>query len=181
MIMETKNHVFIATSLDGFIADGNGGIDFLDTVPNPKHKDLGYKAFMNRIDAIVMGRRTFETVLGFNIPWPYQVPVFVVSSSMEVVHDKLEDKVKIINASPTEITKMMKEEGFGNIYVDGGITIQRYLQEDKIDEITISTIPVILGAGISLFGNLSETLEFEWVSSEVFLNAITQITYRRKR
>lgn len=178
--MDTKNHVFIATSLDGFIADRNGGIDFLNTVPNPEHKDLGYNAFIEKVDAIVMGRITFETVLGFNIPWPYQLPIFVLSSGMQNVPEELKGKVEIVNGTPTEITQKMNERGFMNIYIDGGTTIQHYLKEDKIDEMTISTIPVVLGGGTSLFGELAHPINFEWVSSEVFLNAITQVTYRRK-
>ncbi|WP_297098292.1 dihydrofolate reductase family protein [uncultured Draconibacterium sp.] len=179
--MKTKNHVFIATSLDGFIADKNGGLEFLNSVPNPEHKDLGYNTFIDKIDAIVMGRGTFETVLGFNIPWPYQVPVFVVSSTLKSVPDNLIGKVDIVNGTPSEITQELNEKGFANIYVDGGTTIQRYLKEDRIDELIISTIPVILGGGIPLFGDLSQVFEFELISSEVFLNAITQVKYRRKR
>ncbi|MDX8339543.1 dihydrofolate reductase family protein [Draconibacterium sp. IB214405] len=179
--METKNHVFIATSIDGYIADKNGSIEFLQTIPNPENLDFGYNAFIKKMDAIVMGRGTFETVLEFGISWPYQIPVFVVSSRIQDVSDDLARKVEIVNGSPTEITQMMTERGFTNIYIDGGITIQRYLQEDIIDEMIISTIPVILGGGTSLFGELTDLLEFEWISSEIFLNAITQVKYRRKR
>ncbi|WP_319590256.1 dihydrofolate reductase family protein [uncultured Draconibacterium sp.] len=179
--MDTKIHLFIATSIDGYIADKNGGIDFLNSVPNPEHKDLGYNAFIEKMDAIVMGRSTFETVLGFDIQWPYQLPVFVLSTSMSKIPIELIGKVEIVNGNPAEITKQMNERGFSNIYIDGGSTIQRFLKEDRVDEMTISTIPVILGGGIALFGELSHPLDFEMVSSEVYLDAITQVTYRRKR
>ena len=179
--METKNHIFIATSIDGFIADRNGGIEFLQSVPNPKNEDLGYNQFIEKIDAIVMGRGTFQTVLGFNIPWPYKLPVFVASSTLKSVPDELNGRVEIVNGTPSEITKKMTEKGFRNIYIDGGTTIHRYLKEDLIDEMVISTIPVVLGEGTPLFGALSQALEFDLISSEVFLDAITQVTYRRKR
>ena len=91
--MQNKNYVFIACSLDGYIADKDGGIDFLHSVPNPDNLDMGYNAFNERIDAIVMGRNTFEVVLGFDIPWPYSKPVYVVSSSLKTLTDDLNGKV----------------------------------------------------------------------------------------
>ncbi|MEX0272908.1 MAG: dihydrofolate reductase family protein [Flavobacteriaceae bacterium] len=69
--MGKKNSIFIATSLDGYIADKNGGLDWLHSIPNPDNDDMGFAAFNNNIDALVMGRTTFETVIGFDVPWPY--------------------------------------------------------------------------------------------------------------
>jgi dihydrofolate reductase len=87
--MENKNLVFIAKSLDGYIADKDGGIDWLHSIPNPDQIDMGYNKFIDRIDAIVMGRKTYETVCGFDIPWPYTKPVFVVSNTLKEVPEKL--------------------------------------------------------------------------------------------
>ncbi len=179
--MRNKNYVFIARSLDGYIADKNGAIDFLHTVPNPGQKDLGYNKFLAKVEAIVMGRVTFETVLSFNIPWPYTLPVFVVSNSLKEVADEYKNKVEIVNGTPQAIIGQLNKKGYTQLYIDGGTTIQSFLKEDLIDELTISTIPVLLGGGIPLFGALSKNLEFAWVESEIFLNAITQDTYRRKR
>ena len=80
--MKSKNRVFIATSLDGFIADQNGAIDWLHSIPNPEQIDMGYTDFIGGVDAIVMGRNTFEVVCGFDIDWPYEVPVFVLSRTL---------------------------------------------------------------------------------------------------
>ena len=80
--MEKRNKVFIASSIDGYIADKNGGIDWLQSVPNPDHDDMGYNSFINEVDALVMGRNTFETVCGFDIDWPYSKPVYVLSRSL---------------------------------------------------------------------------------------------------
>lgn len=179
--MENTNYVFIAKSIDGYIADKDGGIDFLHSVPNPENLDLGYAAFMERIDAIVMGRNTFEVVLGFNIPWPYTKPVFVVSKTITSVSEELKGKVEIENGSLSDILAKINGQGLHKLYIDGGTLINSFLRENLIDEMTITTIPILLGGGIPLFGNLQKPIEFEHVKSEVFLNAITQDTFRRKR
>jgi len=81
--MNRTNSVFIATSLDGYIADRNGKIDWLNTIPNPDNNDMGYTEFTKGIDALLMGRKTFETVLGFDGDWPYNKPVFVLSNKLK--------------------------------------------------------------------------------------------------
>jgi len=179
--MQNKNYVFIARSLDGYIADKEGGVDWLHSIPNPDGSDMGYNKFMERIDALVMGRKTFEVVMGFGIPWPYKKHVFVVSNTLDDLTKDLIGKAEIVHGSMYEIIKKIKVKGFSNLYIDGGALIQSFLKEDLIDEMIISTLPVLLGGGIPLFGELPKPLEFEHVNSEVFLNAITQDTYRRKR
>ena len=84
-IMDKKNLVFIATSLDGCIADKNGGLDWLHSIPNPENEDMGYPAFISQIDALVMGRTSFETVCGFDVDWPYSQPVFVLSNTLDTI------------------------------------------------------------------------------------------------
>lgn len=180
-IMKNKNYVFIARSIDGYIADKNGGIDWLHSIPNPDGLDLGYNKFMKEMDALIMGRNTFEMVCGFDIPWPYSKPVFVVSNTLTQVSGELKDKVELVNGSLSEIVETIHGKGFFQLYIDGGKLIQSFLKEDLIDEMILTTIPILLGGGFPLFGELSNPLEFEHVSSEVFLNAITQDIYRRKR
>jgi len=179
--MEKKNYIFIAKSIDGFIADKDGGIEWLYTIPNPENLDLGYHSFIEGIDALIMGRGTFEKVMSFDIPWPYHKPVFVVSNTIKLVPDEYRDKVKIVNGSLKEILAKINEKGYTNLYIDGGSLIQSFLKEDLIDEMIISTIPVLLGSGIPLFGELSQMMEFEFIKSEVYLDAITQVYYKRKR
>ena len=174
------NYVFIAQSIDGYIADKNGGIKWLESVPNPDQIDMGYKAFMERVDAIVMGRATFETVLGFGIPWPYEKPVFVLSNSLKTVPDTLYGKVELMAGSPDEICAALQDSGYENLYIDGGKTIQYFLAEDLIDEMIITTIPVVLGGGISLFGELPALLEFSRLKTEVYLDEVVQTRYIRK-
>lgn len=175
-----QNYVFIARSLDGYIADKNGGLDWLNTVPNPQNIDLGYQGFIKTMDAIVMGRKTFEVVCGFDIPWPYTIPVFILSRSLQTIPDEHQNKTEIVKGSLPEILDFIHKKGHSKLYIDGGATIQSFLQEDLIDELIISTIPVLLGGGIPLFGKLPGHMEFEHVESKVYLNAITQNRYKRK-
>lgn len=175
-----KNSVFIATSLDGYIADRNGKIDWLHNFPNPENIDMGYGHFMKDIDAIIMGRKTFETVLSFGIDWPYKKPVFVLSQRLDAVPKELKGKVQILKGSPQEILKEVDDKGLHRRYIDGGTTIQSFLKEGLIDSLTITTIPILLGAGIPLFGNLSKPQNFHCVQSQIFLEAINQSTYIRR-
>lgn len=175
-----KNIVFIAKSLDGYIAGKNGELEWLHAIPNPENNDMGYNQLMEDIDAIVMGRTTFETVLGFGIEWPYQKPVFVLSRSIKVVPEKLKDKVFLLAGSPKEILQEIHAKGYFRLYIDGGRTVQEFLKADLIDELRITTIPILLGGGFPLFGELPVAMEFEHIQSEVFLNQIVQDHYKRK-
>ncbi len=179
--MNKTNKVFIATSLDGYIADKDGKIDWLYSVPNPDNEDHGYVEFMEGIDALVMGRKTFETVLGFDIEWPYDKPVFVLSNKLKEIPDSHKEKAFLVNGLLTDILSQLHKMGHYHLYIDGGTTIQSFLKEDLIDEITISQIPLLLGGGFSLFGELSDKVEFELIRTKVFLNQITQSSYKRKR
>lgn len=179
--MEKKNIVFTAQSLDGFIAGKNGEIDWLHAIPNPENDDMGYHELMSEIDAIVMGRTTYETVCGFGIPWPYTKPVFVLSNTLKKIPEELDEKVTLTKGRPQEILNGIYEKGYLKLYIDGGRTIQQFLKDDLIDELRITTIPILLGGGFSLFGDLAKPLELEHVTSKVFLNQIVQNCYRRKR
>ena len=179
--MSKKNSVFIATSLDGYIADKNGEVDWLHSVPNPDNNDMGYVEFINGIDALVMGRKTFETVIGFDVPWPYTKPVFVLSNKLKEIPDSHKEKAFLMNGTLTEILEQIHEKGFERLYIDGGTTIRNFLKEDLIDEMILTTIPILLGGGSSLFGDLPAELNFEMVGTKTFLNQISQRHYRRKR
>lgn len=180
--MTTLNKVFIATSIDGFIADANGGIDWLHAIPNPDNDDMGYLEFTSGIDAIVMGRNTFETVLGFDMDWPFQKPVFVLSDSLSAVPAKLKGKpVEIVSGSLRQVLAGIHDKGFHRLYIDGGKTIQGFLKEDLIDEMTITLIPVLLGSGIPLFSQLQGKLGFSCTASRIYLGTIVQNRFVRMR
>ncbi|MEH6779834.1 dihydrofolate reductase family protein [Maribacter arcticus] len=179
--MSIKNSVFIATSLDGYIADKNGGIDWLHSIPNPDNDDMGYVEFNKEIDALVMGRTTFETVLGFDVDWPYNKPVFVLSNTLKEIPEALKNKAFLVKGKLAEILVEIHEKGFNRLYVDGGTTIRNFLKEDLIDEMVITTIPVLLGGGSSLFAELPNELKFELIGTKTYLNQITQNHYKRKK
>lgn len=179
--MQTSNILFIATSLDGYIADKKGGLDWLSAIPNPNNEEMGFTSLMNRIDALVMGRATFETVCSFGIEWPYQKPVFVLSNTMSCIPKSYEHHAELIQGSTLDILRALHQRGFHRLYIDGGKTIQGFLKLDLIDELIISTIPILLGSGIPLFGTIPTALEFELKESKVFLGQIVQRHYIRKR
>ena len=179
--MKSINMVFIARSLDGYIADKNGGLDWLNATPNPDHLDMGYENFIKGVDAIVMGRTTFDVVCSFDMEWPYKIPVFVLSNSMKSLPEGFGDKAEIVNGLLSEILELIHKKGYTRLYIDGGATIQNFLKEDLIDELIITTIPILLGGGIPLFGELPREMEFEHMESHLYLDALVQDRYRRKR
>ncbi|MBD0403328.1 dihydrofolate reductase family protein [Flammeovirga sp. EKP202] len=176
-----NNKVYIATSIDGFIADKNEGLDWLQTVPNPNNDDMGFSSFMDSIDALVMGRNTYEMVKSFGGEWPYSKPVFVLSTSIKEIPEHLNERVYIINGTLNEVLEKLYAQNYLNLYIDGGSVIQSFLKEDLIDDLIISTIPVVLGGGFPLFGETDKLLEFELVSSKVLLGQIVQTHYSRKK
>ena len=176
-----SNIVYIACSLDGYIADKNGGLDWLYSIPNPDKSDFGYSEFISRIDAIVMGRNTFETVCSFDCDWPYSKPVFVLSNSLSSVPEEYKGKVELINGPLPDVVKSINKKGYKELYIDGGATIRNFLQEDLIDELIVTTIPILLGGGSPLFGKLLTPLSFDHIKTEVLLDAIVQSNYRVKK
>lgn len=173
-----SNIVYIATSIDGFIAKKDGGLDWLFEIPNPDDSDYGYCDFIKSIDAIIMGRNTFELVLTFD-NWPYSKPVFVLSKTLKSVPKNLADKVEILNENPHSIVKRLNSRKYYNLYVDGGKTIQEFLKQELIDEIILARIPILLGEGIPLFDVLTKEQKYEHIKTEIFNNVLVKSHYRR--
>lgn len=176
-----SNIVYIGTSLDGYIADRDGGLDWLQRVPNPDHSDFGFADFMAGIDALVMGRITFETVCSFDVDWPYSKPVFVLSSTLDDVPEALQGRAEIVSGSLPNVLETLHNRGLNRLYIDGGKTVQSFLAQDLIDELIITRVPILLGGGTSLFGSLAAPLELEHLSTDVLNGTIVQSHYRRKR
>lgn len=178
--MHTNNFVFIATSIDGYIADRDNKIDWLHSIPNPENLDMGYAEFFSTIDAIVMGKNTFQTVCEFE-EWPYDKPVFVLSSTLREIPQELSKQAFLINDKLEQVLDEIHNKGFFNLYIDGGKTIQSFLKKDLIDSMIITLIPKLLGGGQPLFGDLPFELDFECTHSIKFSNNIVQNTFQRKR
>lgn len=171
-------HVFIATSLDGFIARADGDIDWLLKLDDPG-EDHGYSAFIADKDAIVMGRGSYEKVLTFS-PWPYSLPVLVLSKQLAgtPVPAALEGKVRFTNLAPKDALAELAGQGVRRIYVDGGQLVQSFLKEGLLADMVITTIPVLIGSGRSLFGEVPEDIPLKLVASRSFPSGLVQSTYR---
>jgi dihydrofolate reductase len=171
--------VFIATSLDGFIATEDGGIDWLTAFQSP---DVfrSYEAFLRGVDTIVIGRGTFEKVLTFP-SWPYNRRVVVLSASLHALPPEASGRAELVSLPPRELLARLAGEGSRHLYVDGGKVIQHFLQEDCIDTMIITRVPMVLGGGIPLFGALRASLPFRHDQTETFANGLVQSRYTRRR
>jgi len=175
-----KNYVYIAQSLDGFIAGPNGELDWLENIDNPEQDDFGFSTFMGEIDALIMGKNTFQKVLSFGM-WPYAKPVFVASNSLLEIPSSVEGKASLVKGTPKSMTVELNQKGFEKLYIDGGALIQSYLKEDLIDELIITTVPILLGGGIPLFGFLPAQIQLELIESEVLLQQLVRTRYKNKK
>ena len=174
--MPLKVSVYIAASLDGFIARKNGDLDWLPT-PTEGGKDFGYAEFMSTIDCIVMGRNTFEKVLTFG-DWHYDKKVIVLTSKKLTLAPELTEKVEALHLSPRELIRELEQRRVRHIYLDGGATIQRFLRERLVDEMTITTIPILIGEGLPLFGALEKDIKLELLETRSFPNGFVQKKYK---
>lgn len=178
-----KVSVFIATSLDGFIARKDGRIDWLEqaNATLPPGEDCGYAAFFDSVDTLVMGRKTFETVLSFD-SWPFNNKrVIVLSSKLKAVPERVSGLAAVACAEPMKILSDLADQGAKHIYLDGGVTIQRFLMHNLIDEITLTRIPVILGEGVSLFAPVANDVMLRHKKTQTYLNGFIQSTYEVDR
>jgi len=168
-----KASVFVGTSLDGFIARVNGELDWLPPGGGEEH---GYEAFMASVDALVIGRKTFETVLTFDA-WPYgKKPVFVLSSRplAPVPPDAV---VERMSGPPRDIMSQLAARNIRHVYVDGGITIQRFLEAGLIQRLTITRIPVLIGTGIPLFGATPRDIRLRHIATREYAGGMVQSEY----
>lgn len=175
-----KCSAFLGTSLDGFIADEQGGIAWLEDMNRrvPAGEDCGYAAFAAQVDAIVMGRHTFVQVLDFP-EWPYDgKPVFVLSTTLAALPAAVRGRAELRDASPRDIVDELARRGHRHLYIDGGATIRRFLAAGLLDEITVTLVPTALGRGRPLFGPESRGLAFELVRSRSYPFGFVQNTYR---
>jgi dihydrofolate reductase len=177
-------HVFIATSLDGFIARSNGSLDWLLQVQAtaPVGEDFGYAAFMAGIDALVMGRKTFETVLAFD-SWPYPGRLVHVMSRSGALHipRALEPSVRQTRQAPAELLRQLAHSGVRRICLDGGELIQAFLSDDLVDRMTITTVPMLPGEGRRPFGPLPADRAWTLDGVRHWDGGLVQARYARTR
>jgi dihydrofolate reductase len=168
-----KATVFVGTSLDGFIARANGELDFLPPGGGEPH---GYDEFMATVDALVLGRKTFETALSFDA-WPYGGKPVIVLSTQPLPRTPLGAVVERMSGEPAEIVSKLAARGLGHIYVDGGVTIQRFLRAGLIQRLIITRVPVLIGSGIPLFGALRSDIVLRHAGTRQYASGLVQSEY----
>lgn len=171
-------HVFIATSLDGFIARADGDLSWL-LARDDANEDHGYPAFISDKDMIVMGRGTYEKALTFG-EWPYDLPVLVLSRRLADAPEggSVKYKVQFSSRTPKETMEELATKGVRRIYVDGGQLVQSFLREGLITDMVITQVPVLIGSGKPLFGTLPQDIDLKLVSSISFPSGLVQSRYR---
>jgi dihydrofolate reductase len=166
--------VFIGTSVDGFIARPNGDLDWLPAGGGEPH---GYHEFIASVDAIVIGRKTFEKVLTFGV-WPYGDKRVVVLSSRPVDLTAVRGGVvEQMAGPPAEIVSQLARGGAHHLYVDGGITVQRFLRAGLIQRLIITRVPVLIGDGVPLFGPLPRDVRLHHVATQHYPSGLVQSEY----
>lgn len=169
-----KATVFIGTSLDGFIARKDGGIDWL---PAFGDEDYGYNAFFKTVDALVMGRKSFQTALKFP-EWPYgRKPVIVLSRRRVKVPAKLAGTVEWMSGTPAALVRKLGKRGLRHLYIDGGMTIQGFLRAGLIDRLVITRVPVLLGEGRPLFGPIGRDVKLKHLGTKAYPDGLVQSRY----
>lgn len=170
--------VFCGVSVDGFIARPNGALDWLPAEP----EEHGFTEFLASVDAIVMGRNTFDVLMGFDLDeWPYGDKRIVVLTrrALEISKAKaLGGVVDAMNGTPAEIVSRLAAEGARHLYVDGGITVQEFLRAGLVDRLVITRVPVLIGQGIPLFGSLPADVTLRHVATRSFPSGLVQSEYR---
>ena len=174
-----KVRLFIACSLDGYIARENESLDWLDAIPNPKKSDFGYGDFIAGIGEIIMGRKTYEWVARSGYPWPYEDNTYIISKKDEIEIDT--PKTYLMNVDwVSKVKEMKKEEGKDIWLCGGGTLISAFLDERLIDEMILSIIPIVLGAGLPLFPGKPLETQFQLNSSKQFDSGVVNLSYRKE-
>jgi len=166
--------VFVGMSVDGFIARRNGTFDFLDEGGGEPH---GYEEFIASVDALVIGRNTFDVVMGFD-EWPYGDRRVVVLSSRKLDLSKVRGgRVEQMGGEPGEIAAKLKADGVKHAYVDGGITVQGFLRAGLIHRLILSRVPMLIGDGIPLFGTLGRDVKLRHVATQTYAGGLVKTEY----
>lgn len=176
--------IYIATSFDRFIARPDGDVDWLtaasqEAVKIAPNEDYGYQALFSSIDCMVMGRNSFEKVLSFGIEWPYAGKRFIIlSTTMTNPPDEYKDRVECYGGSLDALVEQLAADGIEHIYIDGGKTIQSFLNAGLVSEMIVTTIPILLGEGIPLFGSLPHDIHLTHVRTDSYPSGFVQSHYQ---
>lgn len=178
--MRSNVIVYVAASLDGYIARSDGSIDWLD-IAAPAEAERSTSDFVEllaNVDCLVVGRKTFDTVKRFQ-PWPYgALPVVVLSATLGEAPQIDGANIRIRSAQPTDLLRELEGEGLTRIYLDGGTAIHGFLREGLVERITVATVPILLGTGRPLFPEIGFVTKLKLESSVVLESGIVKSAYR---
>lgn len=182
-----KCSAYIATSVDGFIATKEGGVDWLHTAGNGKeltgeHADMGFSAYLSSVDCMIMGRKCMETISAMKLTpeqWPYgNLRIITLSNTLKVAPENMQAKIEIFSGDLNDLVMSLHQEGYKHAYIDGGTTIQAFINLKLINEITVTKAPILLGEGIPLFGKTEHPIKLEKAESLAFENDFVQLKYK---
>ena len=186
-----KCSAYIATSVDGYIATHDGGVEWLENAGSEESGDrepvgdCGFAAYMASVDCMIMGRKCMEKIASFELTpeqWPYgDIPIFVLSNTVKSPPESLGDRVKMYSGDFPALTQQLASDGYNHAYIDGGATITSFINLGLLDEMCVTQIPVLLGAGLPLFGNIERQIKLENAEATVFSNDFIQWKYRIRR
>jgi len=176
----SKIKLFIATSLDGYIARTDGSIDWLDNIPQVEGLDYGYGKFINTISELIMGRKTYEKIRSFGVEWPYpnqNCNVITSNNKLEI----FSPNTYLYPYNRNEINNLRSQSKHDIWVVGGGQLITKMMQDQLIDELTISLIPVLIGKGIPLIQEIKNDIHLSFSEHEVFSSGVINLTYKKPR
>ncbi|MEJ2046088.1 MAG: dihydrofolate reductase family protein [Reinekea sp.] len=174
-----KASAFVTTTLDGYLARPDHRLDWLEEANSDSKEDYGYDAFINQITTVVMGRKTFEKIM--TLPeWPYKNQrLILLSSIIKQVPDELEDQIQLFNGDVVELTNLLDAEGEEHLYVDGSQAIQAFINAGLMTDLTITTLPILIGEGVPLFGGpLNKDIRLKHQFTKAYKNGFVQTSYR---
>ena len=180
-----KCSVYIATSADGYIATPDGGVDWLHTAGNLEvdmgFEDMGFKAFMDSVDCMIMGRKCMEMISSMNLTpeqWVYgDIRIVVLSNTVKEPPENLRGKIEMYSGDINDLILKLESGGFKHAYIDGGSVITSFINLKLIDEMIITKVPVLLGEGIPLFGKIKQRVKLENAKATAYKNEFIQIKY----
>jgi len=181
-----KCSVFIATSVDGYIARPNGDIDWLQSAGNPEadmreNPDMGFVDYFSTIDCMIMGRKCMEVISSMDLTeeqWPYgDSHIVVLSNTLKTPPENMKDKVQMYSGYLLDLVQQLESDGYKHAYIDGGTTITSFINQKLINEIIITRTPILLGEGIPLFGHIIQDIKLDKSEAIVFPNDFIQVKY----
>ncbi|MEH6609363.1 MAG: dihydrofolate reductase family protein [Halioglobus sp.] len=186
-----KCSAYIATSVDGYIATHDGSVEWLENAENPESGDkepagdAGFGAYMASVDCMIMGRKCMEKIASFDLTpeqWPYgEIPIFVLSNTVKSPPESLGNKVEMYSGDLHALTEKLESDGYNHAYIDGGLTITSFINLGLLDEMCVTQIPILLGGGLPLFGNIERQIMLGNAEVTVFSNDFVQWKYSISR